>query len=174
MDAVRCFAIAIILLTPLVAAAPAEVPEVKEFHEAITNEDDPTGVINEGVSVEKLNVTSDTVKGQPEDGDIHEIGHAENAEMNLAAVSYVYVILLLAAGVMILGALCMAACCKRMARRKKRTVGDCELVEISVVGVNEADNSTQSPPPHDMDKPEYRSTVYQKTEYVPKEKSYFF
>ena len=160
---------------------PAEVPEVKEFHEAITNEDDPTGVINEGVSVEELNVTSDTVKGQPEDGDIHEIGNAgnaENAEMNLAATSYVYVILLLAAGVMILGALCMAACWKkvreRMARRKKRTVGDCELVEISVVDANEAENSAQSPPPHDMDKSEYRSTVYQKTEYVPQEKSYFF
>ena len=177
MDALRCFAIAIILIAPLVAAAPAEVPEVKEFHEAITNEDDPTGVINEGVSVEELNVTSDAVKDQPGNGYIYEIGNAENAEMNLAAVSFV--IMILAAGVMILGALCLACSCKevkeRMARRKKKTVvGDCELVEVSVTNANEADNSTQSPPPHDMDKSECKSTVYQKIEYVPQEKSYLF
>ena len=176
MDALRCFANAIILIAPLVAAAPADVPEVKEFHEAITNEDDPTGVINEGVSVEELNVTSDAVKDQPGNGDIYEIGNAENAEMNLAAVSFV--IMILAAGVMILGALCLACSCKevkeRMARRKKKTVGDCELVGVSVVDANEADNSTQSPPPRDMDRSECKSTVYQKIEYVPQEKSYFF
>ena len=175
MDALRCFAITIILIAPLVAAAPAEVPEVKEFHEAITNEDDPTGVINEEVSVEELNVTSDAVKDQPGNGDIHEIGNAENAEMNLAAVSFV--IMILAAGVMILGALCLACSCKevkeRMARRKKKTVGDCGLVGISVVD-DEADNSTQSPTPNEMDKSVNRSTVYQKIEYVPQEKSYFF
>ena len=60
-----------------------------------------------------------------------------------------------------------------MARRKKKTVGDCGLVGISVVD-DEADNSTQSPTPNEMDKSVNRSTVYQKIEYVPQEKSYFF
>ena len=128
------------------------------------------------MKVEKMNVTSDAVKDQPGNSDIYEVGNATNAEMNLAAVSFV--IMILAAGVMILGALCLACSCKevkeRMARRKKKTVGDCELVEISVTNANEADNSTQSPPPHDMDKSECKSTVYQKIEYVPQEKSYFF
>ena len=120
MDVVR-IAIAILFFAPLALAAPIEVPEVQEFHEAMMNPDNG----QERILVDELNVTSDTVKGYLGDTEdfFDEIRNGDdNQGVNFAAVKYIVLVWVVLIGLIV--ALCTACYCggKKIAKEWRKKV----------------------------------------------------